>query len=415
MALNLISGKMLQSDLLRDSIDLAFETNLLYLDVTNNRIGVKTNAPSAELDIQGNLNVTGQVQIANQAQIANIIAASNSITSNNGDLIFNSLSGNISVSNKRITNLLDPTANTDAVTKQYLDNALSALNADKIVSDNSALTVFDDGINPGSFDFTLDGNSVATLDSNIFNYQGQIIAGSQITTPTANLGSLIINNDTISDTTGTVNINASTQINLNSSVNISGMGTSRILFVDSAGLIDTNPNFTWDGSNGVVTGSLTVDDVNIDTNSISSVTAGLNINTAANGSLIISTGTGIVDINTTSAIQLPAGLTTQRPTTPTAGMTRWNSANAEIEYYDGTTWQSTQRAFSVTSQQIIPDGVSTSYTLNKSATTDGVLVTVNGIVQDPEGGAVYSVTGTTITFTSVLQPSDVVSIRFLEP
>ena len=54
------------------------------------------------------------------------------------------------------------------------------------------------------------------------------------------------------------------------------------------------------------------------------------------------------------------------------------------------------------------------FTLNKSATTDGILVIINGIVQDPEGGAVYSVSGTTLTFTSVLTSSDVISVRFLE-
>lgn len=44
-----ISGPLLQQNLLRNGIDLSFETDLVYLDVTNGRLGVKTNAPTNEL------------------------------------------------------------------------------------------------------------------------------------------------------------------------------------------------------------------------------------------------------------------------------------------------------------------------------------------------------------------------------
>lgn len=53
MALGRISGAMLTSNLERDGNDLAFETDLLYLDVTNGRIGVKTTTPQADLDVNG--------------------------------------------------------------------------------------------------------------------------------------------------------------------------------------------------------------------------------------------------------------------------------------------------------------------------------------------------------------------------
>lgn len=49
MALGKISGGMLSSNLERDGNDLAFETDLLYLDVTNGRIGVNTNTPEHSL------------------------------------------------------------------------------------------------------------------------------------------------------------------------------------------------------------------------------------------------------------------------------------------------------------------------------------------------------------------------------
>ena len=57
MAFNKIGGDLLESNLLR-ATDLAFQTDLLYLDVDNNRIGVKTNAPgNYALDVNGSVRV----------------------------------------------------------------------------------------------------------------------------------------------------------------------------------------------------------------------------------------------------------------------------------------------------------------------------------------------------------------------
>ena len=58
MAIGRISGSVLKSNLTRNGTDLAFETNLLYLDVTNNRVGIGTSSPSTTLDINGTVNAT---------------------------------------------------------------------------------------------------------------------------------------------------------------------------------------------------------------------------------------------------------------------------------------------------------------------------------------------------------------------
>ena len=57
MAVGRISGPLLKANLLRQGVDLAFETDLLYLDVNNSRIGIKTSTPSAELDINGSARI----------------------------------------------------------------------------------------------------------------------------------------------------------------------------------------------------------------------------------------------------------------------------------------------------------------------------------------------------------------------
>ena len=53
MAVGRISGPLLKSNLVRNGIDLAFETDLLYLDVNNNRVGINNSNPQYELDVSG--------------------------------------------------------------------------------------------------------------------------------------------------------------------------------------------------------------------------------------------------------------------------------------------------------------------------------------------------------------------------
>ena len=58
MAIGRISGSVLKSNLTRNGTDLAFETNLLYLDVTNSRVGIGTSEPTTALDVSGTITAT---------------------------------------------------------------------------------------------------------------------------------------------------------------------------------------------------------------------------------------------------------------------------------------------------------------------------------------------------------------------
>ena len=66
-----ISGPLLKANLTRTS-DLAFETNLLYIDVINNRIGVKNDAPTREFLVSGDAIYRGNLIATNSASIGNI-------------------------------------------------------------------------------------------------------------------------------------------------------------------------------------------------------------------------------------------------------------------------------------------------------------------------------------------------------
>ena len=59
MAIGRISGSVLKSNLTRNGTDLAFETNLLYLDVTNSRVGIGTSEPTTALHVNGTTTTAG--------------------------------------------------------------------------------------------------------------------------------------------------------------------------------------------------------------------------------------------------------------------------------------------------------------------------------------------------------------------
>ena len=90
-------------------------------------------------------------------------------------------------------------------------------------------------------------------------------------------------------------------------------------------------------------------------------------------------------------------------------MLRFNTDTPAIEYFEGNVWVPVTNT--VTDQQITPDGVSSTFTLTQSATTVGVIVSINGVLQQPT--IAYSVSGNQITFTQVPLASDIVDVRFL--
>ena len=83
-----ISGPLLKANLLRQGVDLAFETDLLYLDVNNRRIGIKTATPTHELQVNGTLRTTNLEVVGTTAQLGDFTFSPNTITYD-GDLTFN--------------------------------------------------------------------------------------------------------------------------------------------------------------------------------------------------------------------------------------------------------------------------------------------------------------------------------------
>ena len=87
MALGKISGPMLVDNLIRNDIDLAFDTDLLYLDVVNGRIGIHTDGPAYTLDVVGTTNYNS-LTVTTATQIADIRFATNTISNDIGNIYF---------------------------------------------------------------------------------------------------------------------------------------------------------------------------------------------------------------------------------------------------------------------------------------------------------------------------------------
>lgn len=78
-----VAGQMLSSNLLRDGVDLAIDTDLLYVDVVNGKIGVRNAAPAADLHVNGSIlsdtletsvvNVTDSVVVANTVHATSFV------------------------------------------------------------------------------------------------------------------------------------------------------------------------------------------------------------------------------------------------------------------------------------------------------------------------------------------------------
>ena len=102
-----------------------------------------------------------------------------------------------------------------------------------------------------------------------------------------------------------------------------------------------------------------------------------------------------------SAIVVPTGTTGERPTTPANGQIRYNSSDNVMEMYVNSAWVTIAKVglVSIVKDTFTGDGSTTAYTASQSiANEQDVIVHVGNVHQNP--GVAYTVSGTTITFTS---------------
>lgn len=306
MAVGRISGPLLKQNLLRNGVDLAFETDLLYLDVNNRKIGVNTASPQYDLDINGTLRSIDSVT-SGTAYVGDVRISGNTI-----DTVQNTL---------QLT-----TVGSDKVTalKTFeVDDLRFQTNVISTTVSNADIDIFPDGT--GEVNITGNTNITGNLD-----VTGNISASGDVTVA----GNVVIGDEA----TDTISI-------------VAGI-TSDLLPDQTATYNLGTPAKTW---NSIHAGSAYIDDIQIDTGVIQNTVsnADLELRYAGNGSVIIddfifkgsrissanditiAPATGIVDIDATGSIRIPSGTTAQRPAIPAVGMIRYNTDTQKFEGYDG--------------------------------------------------------------------------------
>ena len=84
MAVGRISGQLLKDNLIRSTLpvaeqNIAFETDLLYIDIINSRIGIKTASPQYPLDVVGTIRTTN-LEVPGVSTVNNLTLTASSIT-----------------------------------------------------------------------------------------------------------------------------------------------------------------------------------------------------------------------------------------------------------------------------------------------------------------------------------------------
>jgi hypothetical protein len=340
MAIGRISGPLLKANLIRDGVDLAFETDLLYLDVTNSRIGVNTSTPTTALDVNGTTRTTNLVVDA-QLDIGNLHIYGNTIESDLPIINFIASAGEPTVYHTilRVDDI------------QITGNVISTF-----VS-NSNLEFHPNGA--GIVD--IEGNTTITgnlqVDGNI-NATGNVTIGGNITIGDALTDNIVINasiqSDLIPQADNAFDLGSASfrwgNVYANDvyadTLNVPTLDVGNLMFRDNEITTTTGQDLYIDGNGagGVRLGNFRIVDnviTNVSTNAITQ---------------LAQTGTGYFKIEGTNGFVPPRGDDASRPTAyAVIGMTRYNINSKALELWDGLTWASPAGASGAVSEILAND------------------------------------------------------------
>jgi hypothetical protein len=326
-----IGGKLLSADLSRNGVDLSFrnganDEDILYIDVTNNRIGVNTDAPTESLDVSGSMFVGNDLTaIGTNAILGNIIVNSNNTWS--------STVGPIEIAPTGPDAFVEY-GDISAANIRLKDNFIEATDIDG----NLQLDSIGTGVVTLLNNTDITGNlSVAQniRSQNNVTLAGQLIIGdSPIDTVTINTDftqDILPGADDLYDL-GAIDKNWGT-VFLDGSIFTDNTNIQQLLISDQVSF-----------SNNTVTSILSNDTllINSSTGVIELESLQIQSNTITNmldiPLVLGNTGIGYVKFTDDNAMRIPVGDNSQRPFGE-IGETRWNTEVGYLECFDGNVYQ----------------------------------------------------------------------------
>jgi len=322
MAIGRISGQMLKANLERSGTDLAFETNLLALDVTNSRVGVGTASPAT----------TFHVSATDAIRVPSGTTAQRPGSPANGDIRYNSTTSQIEgYSNGQFRSMVGSgISNVVEDTTPQLGGDLD-INGNAIVSTsdgNIAITPNGTGevdiskvdIDSGAIDGTAIGaNSASTGAFTTLSATGNVVLGDATGDSVTITGNSIVLSNTPTVTGTFADLGTVTTVDING-----GSVDGAVIGANSAAA-GTFTNLTASGTTISITdsnGSGTIDGVNI-----GSSTAGSGAFTTLETSGALTVGGNLTVNGTTTTID-SATLTVEDPMIQLAKNNSGGAANA---------------------------------------------------------------------------------------
>jgi hypothetical protein len=134
MAINRISGNILQDNLVRGA-DLAFQGNLVYINITDTRVGINTATTTHTLTVNGDTNISDTLFVDSVDALSNISAdniSANTITVGNLDLANLLSGGNLQVNSLTANTFVKANGNVQGGNVILANSTISLESADDI-------------------------------------------------------------------------------------------------------------------------------------------------------------------------------------------------------------------------------------------------------------------------------------------
>ena len=344
MAIGRISGPLLKANLLRDGVDLAFETDLVYLKVedfssANHKVGIKTDNPLYTLDVNGTIH--GSSILTELLNVDNVQINGNIIVASSGNLELQTIDpgSRVVIGDAEIPNIYNDVTvhgNLHATGNITADGSITLgdTNTDNVIFGAEINSNIVPNINE-EYDLGSDPLSGGKRWNNVYV---KYINGQTLNVSAGSFTDLTIQGDLVA---GTGSFNNLTE--------------NRVVTVGADGKLVDSANLTFASDVLTVAGDIsaiaiqaehaTVGDLSVISNTISSNVTNANITLSPDGS-------GYVQVTGTNGLVIPVGSTAQQGPS-VDGAIRLNSESGQFEGFANGNWSSLGGVRSVDGQTYI--------------------------------------------------------------